>query len=447
MKALCRLLAVAAISWPGLAAALGPSVVSATLPNGATLLVSEQRNVPIVLVWVLLDAGARRDPEGRAGLANLTADLLAEGTTTRNAAQISEAIDFIGGSLDASASTDYAAVSLRTLRKHLDAGLDLLADILLRPVFAADELVRRREAALASIRAARDDPTAVAAKAFLRALFGDEPYGYPVEGIESTVGQITRADIQSFYERFYRPGRAAVVVVGDISANEARRRVEKALASWQGGLIPPFEYRSRPPAPARTVKIDRPVTQASIILGQLGVARNNPDYEALTVMDYVLGGGGFSSRLMESIRTESGLAYSVSSYFTVNQAPGSFQIVMQTKNASVAEAISRAQGLAEGIRTHPITDGELEDAKRYLTGSFPLRLDSNAEIAEFIGQVWLYGLGEDYADVYVQRIAAVTKDDVLRVARQYLHPERFLQVVVADLAEAALPDGQSRAGK
>jgi zinc protease len=421
------------------ARALGPTVSRETLPNRATLLVSEQSNLPIVLVGLLLDAGARRDPPGRAGVANLTADLLTEGTATRSAAEISRAIDFVGGSLDSTAAADYADISLRVLKKDLDVGLDLFADILLHPAFAGDELSRRKEAVLASIRAERDDPNEVAQKAFREALFDDEPYGSPVEGTESTVRRITRDDVRSFYESYYRPAGAVVVVVGDITVQEARTRMQRALAGWNGPPPPPFRYPPAAASVARTVRIDEPITQASIILGQRGVARDNPDWEALSVMNYVLGGGGFSSRLMNSIRTEAGLAYSVGSGFSVNKSPGSFQIVMQTKNATVAEAISRARAEVDRIQTQPIGDDELEEAKKYLTGSFPLRLDSDAKIAGFFSQVWFYGLGLDYADTYLRKVNAVTKEDVMRVARQYLHPDRFLEVVVADLSKATIP--------
>ena len=420
--------------------AIGPQVTESTLPNGARLFVSEQRNVPMVVVQVMVDAGSRRDPQGEGGLANLTAELLTEGTSTRDAAAISEAVDNLGASLGAGASMDYGSVSLRVLAKDFDAGLDLLADVLVRPTFPEAEVVRRKEAVLAGIRARRDDPNDVAEKAFQVALFDGEPYGHPVEGTEETLRRIGRADVQAFYRRAYQPGRALVVVVGDVAADDARRRIESALATWTGAGEAPFEYPPAPEPQARTVRIDKPVTQTSIILGQRGIARDNPDYEALSVMNYMLGGGGFSSRLMASIRTEAGLAYSVGSFFTVNSAPGSFQIIMQTKNATVAEAVTRARREVERIRAEPVRDDELAEAKRYLTGSFALKLDSNTKIAQFIAQAVFFGLGVDYAEVYLQRVNAVTTDDVLRVARQYLHPEQFIEVIVGDLTQSAAPD-------
>lgn len=422
---------------PVLAAAIGPVVVEDKLPNGAALLVSEQRNLPMVLVRVVLDAGARRDPQAKAGLANLTADLLTEGTSTRSAQQIKDAIDFIGGSLQTSADTDYAVASLQVLRKDLDTGLALLADVLLHPAFKADELARRREAVLASIRAQQDDPTTVAQKAFQQALYGDTPYGHPDEGTEAALPRITRADVQAFFKRHYGPSSAGVVVVGDISSVEVRDRFGKAFGAWRGEPLALFVYPPVPDPPARQIRIDRPVTQAAIVMGNIGIERANPDYEAVSVMNYVLGSGGFSSRLTDSIRTQAGLAYSVGSFFAAMKAPGPFEIVMQTKNASVAEAITRAREQVEKIRNEPVSDDELQEAKRYLTGSFPLRLDSNNKIADFIAQAWFYALGMNYADKYIERVNAVTLADVQRVAQAYLHPERFIEVVVTNPKDAA----------
>lgn len=420
---------------PSAALALGPVVVQDTLPNGATLLVSEQHNLPMIIVRVMLDAGARRDPAGKGGLANLTADLLTEGTAKRSAQQIKDAIEFVGGGLEASADTDYSVVTLQVLRKDLDIGLDLLADVLLRPAFKPDELARRREAVLASIRAAEDDPTAVAMKAFLQELFGDTPYGHPDDGTEASVQRLTRADVQEFFSRYYGPSRAAIVVVGDLTAAEAREHFGRALATWHGAPIDPFVYPPFTEPPAREVRIKRAVTQAGIVMGSAGIARDNPDYERISVMNYVLGSGGFSSRLMDSIRTRAGLAYSVGSYFVATKSPGPFEIIMQTKTASVADAIARSRQEIERIRSEPVSDDELQEAKRYLTGSFPLRLDSNSKIADFIAQSWFYELGMHYADTYIQRVNAVTIEDVQRVAQTYLHPDRFIQVVVTDAKE------------
>lgn len=423
--------------------ALGPKIESMTLPGGARLLVSEQRNLPLVVVNIVLDAGSRLDDANLQGLANLTAEVLTEGTTTRSAASLKEAIDALGISLSCTAEADYTALELRALSDDAAAGIELLAEVLLRPRFAESELNRRREAVLAKIRAQRDNPTVLAQRAFQAAVFAGEPYGHPVEGTEESVAAITRAQVQSFYRRYYRPGGAFVVVVGDLAAAEAYSLLSEALRDWSGHYSAPPPPASQGRSPPQALRIDRPVTQAAILLGHRGVARNDPDFETLSVMNYILGGGGFSSRLMESIRTQTGLAYGVSSFFSTNRGVGTFQIVMQTKNASVADAIVRARAELERMRTEGVTDDEVSEAKKYLTGSFPLRLDSTAKIAQFIGQVALYGLGLDYAERYIERVNSVTKEDVLRVARKHLHPDALTEVIVADLSQADLPSPQN----
>jgi zinc protease len=415
-----------------------PPATYGTLDNGAILIVSEQRSLPVVVIQITIDAGSRLDPQAKAGLANLTSELLTEGTTKRSASEISDTIDFLGAALDSNADTDFAGASLAVLKKDLTTGLDLLADVLLHPAFADAELVRRREAVLASIRASEDQPGTVAGRAFQRALFGTEPYGHPVEGTLDSVPKLTRADIQNFYRQYYRPGRSIVTVVGDVSVEEIKPQLEAALRGWTGGAGESLVYPPPHPPVQREVTIDKPLTQANIILGQRGVARDNPDYYAITVMNYILGGGGFSSRLLDNIRTRGGLAYSVSSAFSVNKAPGSFEVVMQTKSASAGDAIARARAEIERIRREPVADDELSEAKRYLTGSFPLRLDSTRKISGFLSQVEFYGLGRDYADTYAARINAVTKEDVLRVAQQYVKPEEMILVVVANLKDTPL---------
>ena len=414
----------------------GPPAERYTLSNGARLIVSEQHAVPLVVVQMLLDAGARRDARGKEGLASLTADLLTEGTTTRSAVQVSESADFIGAALNTSADTDYALLGLTVLRKQFDSGLQLLSDVLLHPTFPEAEVVRRREAALAAIKASEDEPGRVAQRAFLRALFDDEPYGHLVIGTPEAVRALSRVDVLAFYREFYHPEHSIITVVGDVSAAEIRDRFEAALHEWRPGNVAPFTYPSVGAPHPETVSVEKPITQANIILGQRGIARDNPDYYALTVMNYILGGGGFSSRMFDNIRTQAGLAYSVASAFSVNKSPGNFQVIMQTKNESAEDAIQRACGELQRIRNEPVSDAELSDAKLYLTGSFPLRLDSSGRIAAFLAQVEFFELGADYADTYLQRINAVTKDDVLRVARQYVHPEQMDLIVVANLSQA-----------
>ena len=228
------------------------------------------------------------------------------------------------------------------------------------------------------------------------------------------------------------------MVVGDISPEKLKAQVISRLEKMGAAQLPGETLKPVFAEGPETIKINREITQANIIIGGAGISRENPDFYAVSLMNYILGGGGFASRLLEEIRNRRGLAYSVASFFDAGEYPGSFQIVLQTKNASAAEAISLALQQIELIQKEPVSDRELEGAKKYLTGSFPLRLDTQSKLSDFLLQVEYYGLGLDYPEKYPSLIKSVTKDDVLRVAKKYLHPKSSIQVVVADLKETKL---------
>jgi zinc protease len=223
-----------------------------------------------------------------------------------------------------------------------------------------------------------------------------------------------------------------------MTEGEIRTRLFPRLEKWATGEVPKLPFATTFEKGQKTVKIDRPITQANVILGHAGVSRENPDYYALTVMNYILGGGGFASRLTEEIRNKRGLAYSVASFFDPGKFPGSFQIVLQTKNASANEAISLSLQEMERIQKELVSEKELEGAKKYLIGSFPMRLDTQGKLANFLTQVEYYGLGLDYPEKYPSLIQSVTREEVLRVAKKYLQPKKYVLVIVADLKEAGM---------
>jgi zinc protease len=409
--------------------------------NGITLLIVEQPSLPIVNVEVLIKAGSIYDPEAKAGLANLVADLLDEGTRTRSSSQIAEAIDFVGGSLSTSGGDDSSTVSVRILKKDLNLGLELMADVLRNPVFLQTELDRKRGEIIGTILAERDDPEIVAEKAFDDLIFSPHPYHRPVKGLESTLPAISRNDLIEFHERYYRPNNTIMALVGDIKEQEILPLVDKYFGSWNPKKIKhPAIPRARKLDHKTLRLIDKDLTQASVILGNLGIERKNPDYYAVTVMNYILGGGGFSSRMLIRIRDDQGLAYSVYSHFDADLYPGSFQASLQTKNASATRAIQEMLEEIKKIRERPVTDQELEDAKAFLIGSFPLRLDTTGKLSHLLTMIEFYGLGLDYLDRYPMLIRSVTKGDVLRAARKYLDPDRYALVVVAKQSEAKIED-------
>lgn len=409
------------------------------LGNGLVLLTSEQRSLPTVSIELLIDAGARHESAEHAGLALLTSKLLTDGTAKRNALQISETLDFIGAGLDTGCGDDLATISMTILKKDLGVGLQLLGEILTGASFPVAEIDRQKQAILASIRAKQEDPGTVASETFAAALFPGSAYGRPVEGTEASVKRLDRKRVQEFFQRYYRPNRTIMSVVGDVSEQEIGAALDQMFKNWVKGEA------SKPPAPpaqndgARTLRVDKDLTQANIILGHGGVPRSHPDYYAIQVMNYILGGGGFSSRAMESIRNERGLAYSVYSYFGAEKSYGTFQFVMQTKNESAVEAVRLAREEIRRMRDELVSEVELSDAKDYLTGSFPLRFDTNRKVAAFLGQVEFYQLGLDYPDRYGDFIRKVNRADVQRVARQHLSPEGLITVVVGNQKKINLP--------
>ncbi|HSD51953.1 MAG TPA: pitrilysin family protein [Candidatus Methylomirabilis sp.] len=419
-----------------LAAALGQREV---LPNGMVLLFSEKRAVPILTATMLIQAGAIQDPSDKPGVANLTAELITQGTTRRTATQISEAIEFVGGSLSVGADQDVATVSFSVLSRDLDLGLDLLADILLNPTFAPEELKRKAQEVLAGIKRKQEDPGEVAAEAFAALVFGPHRYGQPVEGTEASVPTITREDVVRFHQANYRPNKAILAVVGDVSLPDLKRRLEARLGGWQPGgsaFVPPPDPAPLTRPVVRTIQQD--VTQANILLGHLGVTRDNPDYYAIQVMNYILGGGGITSRLTSKIREEQGWAYDVRSAFTPDKYVGTFTVSVQTKNPTAQDTIDAILAEMRRIREQPVTETDLTDAKAYLTGSFPLRLDTTGKIVRLLANIEYFGLGLDYVDRYAGFINSVTVADIQRVARKYLHPDRYALAVVADLTKAKL---------
>lgn len=425
----------------GLDCVFALDVKKTQLPNGLIVLHSENHNLPIVMVTLIVKAGQMHEPEEKAGTAHLVAELLTEGTKSRSSKDISEQIDFIGASLDASAGADFTTLSLSVLKKDLGKGFELFADVLLKPGFPENELGRVRERIKGFLRQQEEDPSFLAGRAFKREIFGRHPYGRLTEGSPMTLDLIARDDLIRYHADYYLPNNSILSISGDLTSDELSALLAEHLGGWGIGGLPEKRALAVEDRRMKTViKIDKDLTQANIILGHVGISRENPDYYAVSVMNYILGGGGFSSRLMQSIRDKMGLAYDVHSYFASFKESGQFQVGVQTKNESASVAIEEIRNQLQRIRKEHVSDEELSEAKAYLTGSFPRRLDTNRKIADFLASVEFFRLGENYVTKYADYINAVTKEDVLRVAQKYLDPENHILVVVADQKKVVLRD-------
>jgi zinc protease len=420
-------LALAAVAVP---AAAAPIAHREVLPNGVVLLVAERPTIPIVVVRAYVRAGSVYDPADAGGLANLTADLLTRGTAKRTGPELDQAIEFVGGSLEGGASRDGATIGLAVLRKDLALGLDLLAEVLLQPTFPEAELKRRSEDIAGGIELSEQDPESVAGRAMAQLLYPGHPYSRPVSGTVESVRRLTREQVVAFHRENYRPDGAVISVVGAVTRDEIRRELLARFGAWAAPAAPrpaiPQALLS-PPVEAR--RIDRNLTQATVSLARPGIRQDHPDYFPLVVANYIVGGGS-ASRLYTKVREERGLAYSVYGSLSPGRYGSSYLVGLQTRLVAVDEAVRLVKDELARMARDPVTARELELAKSYLIGSYPLRTDTSDKLAGLLVAVEENQLGLDWPDLFKAGIARVTPADVRRVATTYMDPATFSSVIV-----------------
>jgi zinc protease len=427
--AVCLIAVLAFVAVPAPVTA-APIAHREVLPNGIVLLVAERPGVPIVAVRTFMQAGASFEPRDRAGLANLMGSLLTRGTDKRSGPEIDAAIEFVGGSLEAGASRDGLTASLFVLKRDLGLGLDLLSEVVLSPTFPEAEVQRKVAQIQAAIKRSEQDPGTVAGRALSRLVFASHPYGTPVEGTIESVGRLRRDDVVAFYRGFVRPDTTVMAVVGDVTVDEARREVLARFGGWpRPAAPPPPAPPDAGPVPPQTEVIPKELTQATIMLGRPAIRQTDPDYFPLAVATYVLGGGS-ASRLYARVRDDGGLAYAVHAYVSPRRYGASFVVSAQTRTGEVPRVIDILRDELGRMTRDPVSEDELRLAKDYLIGSFPLRLDTTAKVADFVVAVEVQGLGLDYADRYKAAIAGVTAADVQRVAGRFFGPDTLSRVVV-----------------
>ncbi|GAB3628639.1 putative zinc protease [Pandoraea terrae] len=407
-----------------------------TAPSGAKVMFVESRSIPMLDINIDFDAGSRYDPPGRDGLAAVTADLLdagalaAGGQPGLNEAQIADRFADVGAMSSTSAGRDAATVTIRTLSAapERQAALAALAQFLQHPAFPEAVLKREKSRLIASIAEADTKPEVIAQKAFRRAMYGSHPYG--ASATAKSVGSLTRDDLVAFYRKTYSPRRAVVTLVGDIDRAEAERIVAQLTAGLPTGSPPP----AMPPVAklANAVQIDlpHPAEQAHILIGQPAIERADPDYFPLLVGNYVLGGGGFVSRLTSEVREKRGLTYGVTSYFMPQLQPGPFEIGLQTRREQAPEALKVVRATLDKFVAEGPTDSELKAAKDNLVNGFPLRLDSNRKLLANVAAIGFYGLPLNYLDTWTEKVTAVTVADIRAAFARHLQPDRMVTVVV-----------------
>ncbi len=413
------------------AAAAGPAIQSWTTANGARVLFVPAPALPILDLRVVFDAAASRDGD-HPGVASLTNALLTQGAGAWDADTIAERIESVGSTLETGSLRDMAWVSARTLTRDdaLATTLETLAKVLAEPRFPPRELERVRKAVLVSLRQEEQRPGKVGKKAWYRLVFGDHPYAHDPSGTPESVEALTRDDLLAHYRRYYVARNAVISLVGAIDRAQAERIAETLVAGLPAGEPAPPLPPVADPAGAKSADITFPSTQAHLYTGQPGMARKDPDYFPLYVGNHILGGAGLVSILADEVREKRGLSYSVSSYFIPMRRRGPFLAGLQTKASQLGEAERVLRGTIRRFLREGPTEKELDAAKKNLTGGFPLRISSNAKIAEYLSLIGFYDLPLDYLDRFTTRIEAVTREQIRDAFRRRIHPDRFATVRV-----------------
>ncbi len=424
---------------------LAPIPETLTLACGVPLWVIPRRDLPIVAASVVLNAGASAHGPSAGGLASLTADMMDEGTTTRDARTLALAAETLGTSLSASCGWDGSYVGMQCLTPHLGESLDLMVDILLNPTFPGDEFNRVRAQVLAGLKADRDSADQVAHKTFLGATYpSDHPYCTPSDGEEATVGAFTRESLATFHREHYRPDRAAIVVAGDVDPIEIKETLDGLLAGWSDpgasrSTVPPVSRRDH----ARILLVDRPGSpQAVVRAGHAGPLRNDPDHDALLLFNQVLG-GQFTSRLNAKLREEKGFTYGIRSHFDARRGPGPFTISASVQADRLAEALNDIRHEVFAVLgDRPPTTSEVDDARRALIEGQARHFETPSALVSRYAGLFLHGLPREHHATLPDRLGAITVDEIAEAGARHLYPGAFTYVVVADLAtvEASLLD-------
>ena len=423
-KILIVMLALAAAS-----AQAALPVQSWTAKSGAKVMFIESRSIPMIDVNVDFDAGSRNDPAGKAGLASMTQGLLGLGAGKLSEQEIADAFADAGAQRGGRLDLDRAGVSLRTLssKTERESALATLTTLLASPRFDDAVLNREKARRIAALKEDETKPEVIADRAFDAALYGDHPYGR--NPTTATLAAISRADLQAFYAAHYGARRAVVSMIGDLSRAEAAALAERITTALPPDSAAPALVPV-PPAKSGETRIPHPATQSHILLGSAVLKRGDPDFFSLTVGNYILGGGGFVSRLMEEVREKRGLVYSVHSYFAAYKQEGPFQAGLQTKKEQANEALALVKKvIAEYVDKGP-TAKEIKAAQDNLIGGFALRIDSNRKLLDNLAVIGFYGLPLDYLDTWSANIGKVTVGSVRAAMKRHLKPENFATVIV-----------------
>jgi len=409
-----------------------PKSQRAVLNNGMVVYMLEDHELPLVNMTAYINVGSIYEPAEKAGLAGVTGGVMRSGgTRTTPPEKLDAELEFMASAIESSIGAESGNVSLATLAKNLDRTMEMFSQVLKSPDFREDRIKLALNKTVEALRRQNDDPKGVADRELTKALYAGHPLGR-VPTIDS-VKRITRADLQEFHRRYYHPGNIVLAVSGDFRKDELLARLDKLFGGWKNE---PVDF-PRVGAPAAEAKpeilfVRKEVSQSVIRMGEMGIDKNSPDLHALRVLDYILG-GGFTSRLVQEVRSNQGLAYNVDSTVDVGRRfTGTILAETETKSGSTVKAIALIREIIAGVTTAPVTEQELALAKEYMINSFIFGFTKPDVIVNQQARLEFFGYPAGYLENYRDNISRVTREDLLRVARKYLHPDRMILMVVGD---------------
>lgn len=408
-----------------------PQIQTWQTGNGVKVFFVPATEIPMLDVRVVFDAGSARDA-GLSGLSVLTNGLLSEGAAGKDSQQIAEAFESVGAQIEYDAARDMATVGVRSLTesRYLNVAIENLQQVLTQPDFPQDAYQRELNRMKLSVKARQQSPSALASVAFNKAVFGDHPYASPSSGTKESLEKMTLEDVRAFYKQYYVASNATVAIVGNVERKQAEEIVSAVVSALPAGEKPIALPAVKQLTEAKNIIIDYPSAQTHIFVGQPGVKRGDQDYLSLYVGNHPFGGSGFTSRLVDVIREENALAYSVYSYFSPLRELGPFAMGMQTKTEQTEQALTLLnQQLRKYVEQGPEKD-ELAASKSNITGGFPLNIDSNGKLLEYIAMIGFYDLPIDYLDHFIDNIKAVDVDMINDAFKRRVHPDKMVTVVV-----------------
>ena len=426
-----RLLSLMVLAFSSATVFATPQIQTWQTENGAKVLFVPATEIPMLDVRIVFDAGSARD-DGSSGLSVLTNGLLSEGAAGKTSQQIAEAFESVGAQIEYEAARDMALVGVRSLTesRYLSVAIETLKQVLTQPDFPQDAYQRELNRMKLAVKARKQSPAALASKAFNEAVFGDHPYASPASGTNESLEKMTLEKVRAFYKQYYVASNATVAIVGNVERWQAEEIVKAVVSNLPAGEKPTALPEVQALTEAKKVIIDYPSAQTHIFVGQPGIKRGDEDYFSLYVANHPFGGSGFTSRLVDVIREENGLAYSVYSYFSPLRESGPFTMGMQTKTEQTEKALELLdQQLRLYVEKGPEKD-ELAASMSNITGGFPLKVDSNSKLLEYIAMIGFYDLPIDYLDNFLDNIRAVDLKMINDALKRRVHPDKMVTIVV-----------------